>query len=201
MGGRGLKRSDRRKKLKHRKQRSHRIPEKQRSIERRAESFELNKIIGGMIEDYWPDSDVEVFPEVRGIKFPDILITRNELEIPVEVKTRKYGYFFSPPVNGQQHCMICYSPTEEHRNYNIPTPLLETEDFSNQLTAMLMNYKIALFLINGRVRRNSPVRRTEERGLVILSELKTLEQSLETAYGYLDNLQQVSDIQNPYAIV
>lgn len=148
------------------------------------ESFRLNKVLSSMIKNYWPESEIQVFPEVKGIDNPDIVISLNDLKIPVEVKTRKNGYC-TLLYNGNT-CTVRYFPSEHYKGGNLYSGF-ETKDFANQVTATLMNYGIALFLINGRVRPKTPICRLEKRGLVILSELSTLEQSLDTGYGFLDS--------------
>ena len=114
---------------------------------------------------------------------PDILININDLKIPVEVKSRKYGYFFIyAPESG--NCQICHCPSSKTKIYR-PIRELGIENFNHQVRATLENYGISLFLINGHVRPKSPLYRTNERGLVILSELETFDTALNRAYGFL----------------
>jgi len=145
------------------------------SVKRRTnEAKKFNEVTANLIRKYWPDSDVTVYEEEKGSPNPDILVERNGLKLPIEVKSRQYGYFFIPTYG---RLTVCFNPTISK---------YKRESFRHQMGATLGNYGVSLFLVRGEVRPNPPICKYSKKGLIVLSNFKTLEKSLDMVYGFLD---------------
>lgn len=147
---------------------------KKPSVKRRTnEAKKFNKVTATLIKNHWPDCEVTVYEEKKGSPNPDILVERNGLKIPIEVKSRRSGYFYIPKYGA---LTVCFGPTS---NY-------ERESFRHQMSTTLGNYGASLFLVRGEVRPETPVSKYSKKGILVLSNFKTLEESLEMVYEFLD---------------
>lgn len=149
-------------------------------LKRDAENFKRSVV--NLIKGHWPDATVEAYEEKAGIKKPDILIKRDGLEIPVEVKSRKHGYFCLLD-NWFGYWSVGFNPITiyptDYRGY-------KKRNFFKQVGATLGNYDACFFLVQGEVRPQSPSYHEHENGkLLVLSNFTAMEQSLDLIYDSL----------------
>ena len=168
-----------------------RVNNKRRRAERKRQRVagKFNRVIARLIERYWSDAIVEVFEEKKGIPKPDIEVRRNGLKIPIEVKSRKDGYFFLVELPGQMYT-VCFK--RNGLGYRHRKLTYGPESFWPQVIAALNNYGVSLFLVQGEVIGENMDPRSltyihGRRGLLVLSDFRGMENSLDLTYGFLQN--------------